>query len=1437
MKEGANGSGTRARPDLSYPWPRFWVPLEGTIDLSDAGFLRDPMEYRASARGPIQLAALQDWRALVLLGEPGIGKSATLKEEADRIAALPVDDNSTSIYVDLRAFSSETLLYRRIFESEKFIAWKTGTSRLFLHLDSLDEALLRIDSIANLLATVFPEVPTERMSIRIACRSAVWPADTLGIALKTIWGDGSGVFELAPLRRRDIITALEDKGIAIERFMRALFASQAVPFAIKPLTLKMLLTVFQQQGDLPRSNIELYRQGCISLCEEQNTSRRDTGRRGRLNAIQRMRLAGRIAAATILGNRFAVWTGPEVSCPKEDISVSSLAGHAEQGEFAGFDATDDDVREVLDTGLFSSRGEYRIGWAHQSYGEFLAALYLFERGVPEETLLKALLHLAGGLIPQLSIVAAWAASFSGGLRSALIDDEPWALLRGDLSGWSNEDRANLVRSLLESVETRRSSDSPYTNAEAYSKLKHPALADQLGAVISNKRASMLTRRLALIVAEKCALQDLQTRLLEVALDSSDFSDVRSMAVSALKYCGDSKAPTLVLPLAMEDTHLDPRDDIRGNALALLWPDHISATELFPLLTPSAEFYFGAYAMFKMTLPETLKTSDLLPALEWATQLIARTGPNGGFQDKTLADAIMFKAWEVFEEPSLIRPFLDHVSCRLHQFGELCRGTGLEAQDAFKRRLRDDVGRRHQFLLAVCAGVVSPIEAHSYRRAGLLLESDLEWLFEISPVGLHPITNLNIDTLLNFIDSAIGLDKAAHFEALYAAAEHWPALRLRYAQLLNGIRLESPEADHFRALQEQWISIDNNRPPPLVPDLSDQIFVRLAEAEAGRWQSWWQLTSLLNLTPDSRGWGNELHYFITSMPGWSDADETLQHRIVASAERYLADAETTIDAWLGHEPMSIQRNDVAGFRAFILLRQRSPERYGRIEVATWQKWAPVIVGLPRRTVIDNAPDIAHILTDALAHAPTEFVGAVQTIIRLERQRIRASGDRLNQGSPFFILRDLDGCWGNALLKDAIYGELCGADNTAGEYAALLDALLDAGIDEAFDHALGLLSRLEASVREQTLAIADVLLRHSAVRAWPAVRAVVASDDDLTREILLRVSRHFGFGTPFYAGMSEREIGNLYLLMARLFPRDADAKRATGFVGNLDMVGDLRDGAPRYLAGLGTEAAVVVLSELIADHAEFSFLAYELSLAERAMRIATWSPLTSKEVLALTDKPDLQLVTSPADLCQILVKALEKFGEALHAAQTPVRDLWDRQGSKDIFRPIDENALSDVIVRFLQAELGSAGIFANREVEVSRAPGAPVGQRTDILINAVRRRDNGDGYDSISAVIETKGCWNSELFTAIEEQLFRDYMIRLRAPVGIYLVGWFDAGKWDPEDNRRSRVPKITIEEVKGRLDAQAASLPAGFIVQPVILECHVPESPRAAARAKGVAPPS
>ena len=546
-------------------------------------------------------------------------------------------------------------------------------------------------------------------------------------------------------------------------------------------------------------------------------ARRDSGRRGNLNAGQRVRLAGRIAAATILGNRFAIWTGPEVDCPREDIPVSALAGSCEDGGFAVFSATDDDVREVLDTGLFSSRGEHRMGWAHQGYGEFLAALYLFERGVPAETLLKALRHPIGGLIPQLSGVAAWAGSLSGGLRAALTADEPVALLRGDLSSWSADDRNALVKSLLDAVESKRVINSPYSNAEAYAKLNHPGLAAELRPFITDGRLNVTTRRLALLIAEKCRLTELQPELLQVALDAADHPQVRAGAVSALKHCGDASVPDLIRPLAAGHGGPDPQDDIKGNALDLLWPDHMTSAELFSLLTPTADNYFGAYALFQMALPDTLKIGDLLPALEWATQFIAQSDHIGDFQAKRLADAIMFKVWQVFENAELTQLFVDHIAVRLHNHGDLCRGTDHDAQETFLRAVRDDAARRHRFLLVLCARAIDQIEAYSYRRAGLLLDTDLDWLLSIAPGGSDPAPGLNAETLFNLIECAFVVENVAHFDALYAAAERWPALRARYASWFDAVRLDSPEVAQARAYQEQLRALENDLPPPITPE--------------------------------------------------------------------------------------------------------------------------------------------------------------------------------------------------------------------------------------------------------------------------------------------------------------------------------------------------------------------------------------------------------------------------------------------------------------------------------------------------------------------------------------------------------------------------------------------------------------------------------------------
>jgi hypothetical protein len=1408
--------------NLRYDWQRFWVPQTGVLELSDAGFLRDPVGDHFGADLLRSLSDLEGYRALALLGEPGIGKSSELRREYDRVCAIPEGSRPETIYIDLKVSSSEEALYRRIFEAPAFLRWKTGAGHLILYLDSLDEAMLRIETLANLLAEELLKIAASgRLSVRVACRTAVWPASTLGATFAEIWGEALvGVFELAPLRRRDVLMVLAAHGIDPDTFVRDLFRAHAVPFAIKPLTLDMLIKIRRRNGSLPSSTAELYRQGCFELAEEQNVSRRESGRRGRLNGPQRLRLAGRIAAGTLLGSRVAIWTDAEVDCPSEDVPISKLSGATEQGEFAGFTADDDDVREVLDTGLFSSRGDHRIGWAHQSYGEFLAALYLEDKRVPAGTILKVLTHPTGGLIPQLTVVAAWTASLSAALRGSLIASDPWVLLRGDLANWAASDLELLTSSMLDHVEKDRFYDHFFGIAETYAKLGHPDLAAQLRPVIESRSLKIVTRRVALNIAQRCGLRELQREILNVALDRSDNHSVRAMAVAALGRCGDESALVQVLALARGEAGDDPQDEIKGYALDQLWPAHISATELFALLTPADSTFFGAYSNFLFGLSARLATADLLPALNWATGYIRLANVVGEFREKTLADGIMFRAWRVFEqEPALTAAFLENVDARLHRYGDLCRGTNSEAKETFVEELRNDDHRRRLLLQARLGGTVDWSLASRFWRAGLLAPSDFDWLLSVSPGGDAPLAGLDEDSLCNAVDVLFTREDGHQFAAIYLAAHRWPRLHKHFSWLLDGIELASAEAARMRSQheQERELVLMYQRPPAREVDLPGQILDGLMRAEAGDWQAWWRLNVVLALAPEDPDVLNDFDYVITRMPGWLSANEGVRERIVAWATPYLAQAESQVDSWLGRQPLSPKRSDVAALRALLLLRQVVPAAYETLPTAIWQKWAPVIVGLPRRGVVDTCPEALAVTRDALTKAPMEFIRTVVAVIKVEKALGRAAAEHPSSALRFYIIRDLEGCWHDEALKTAIFQEMTAPDLTSAEHVELLNALLEVGFEPAIDHAVAMLSHPDRDVPQ----IANALLEHAPIRAWPALWARLTHDTELARAVLLRAARHFSLATPFYVRLSEEEIADLYLLTERLFPSRDDLRGPSGFVSPLEAIPYLRDGAPRLLASMGTGAAVRALRRLVTAHPDLPLLPFELSRAEIAMRLKTWSPLTMREVFALTDRSDTRLVTSAADLSAILIEILEKFAEELHGAQTPVRDLWDRQGTSQLYRPIDENGFSDVVARYLRQHLSNEGIFTNREVEVVRRPGAPIGQRTDILINTLRRSDSGEPLDPIAAVIEAKGCWNAELFTALETQLVKDYMVRLGAPVGIFLVGWFDTAKWDLTDSRRDRIPRDAVENVRRRLDQQAAAVPEGFSVRAVVIGIAAP----------------
>jgi hypothetical protein len=231
-----------------YVWERYLAKRDGRIDLSDHGFLSDASNaWTGSSNQSLnKLSDLDEIPFVGILGEPGIGKTTIFADEPDRVRNTKADRRVLSL--DLRSIGSDGLLYRRLFEAPEFLDWAAGDSELFIYLDSLDECLLRVDTVAALLASEFCARSQSRLFVRVACRTFAWPQRIFEQVLINKFGeDAVAVREVAPLRRRDVMLAASTEGMDPNAFVAAVLDAQAVPLAIKPLTLTMLLKLFKKR--------------------------------------------------------------------------------------------------------------------------------------------------------------------------------------------------------------------------------------------------------------------------------------------------------------------------------------------------------------------------------------------------------------------------------------------------------------------------------------------------------------------------------------------------------------------------------------------------------------------------------------------------------------------------------------------------------------------------------------------------------------------------------------------------------------------------------------------------------------------------------------------------------------------------------------------------------------------------------------------------------------------------------------------------------------------------------------------------------------------------------------------------------------------------------------------------------------------------------------
>ncbi|CUX66603.1 conserved hypothetical protein [Agrobacterium tumefaciens str. Kerr 14] len=198
------------------------------------------------------------------------------------------------------------------------------------------------------------------------------------------------------------------------------------------------------------------------------------------------------------------------------------------------------------------------------------------------------------------------------------------------------------------------------------------------------------------------------------------------------------------------------------------------------------------------------------------------------------------------------------------------------------------------------------------------------------------------------------------------------------------------------------------------------------------------------------------------------------------------------------------------------------------------------------------------------------------------------------------------------------------------------------------------------------------------------------------------------------------------------------------------------------GIGNGVAdrrAVVIERMLADgrFADFRDLLMTMRAeAGRELALQDFRAPSPADINRLIDRND---VASVEDMRALVVEELGEVQKWLQGSETDPLDVFYPGGKR-----VDENTARNRIVDRLQGRMTALGLSVTIERHMARS------NRCDITASAVIQEI------SRLLVVEVKGQWNKELFTAASAQLDARYAIHPDAArQGVYLVLWYGNGE--------------------------------------------------------------
>ena len=232
-------------------------------------------------------------------------------------------------------------------------------------------------------------------------------------------------------------------------------------------------------------------------------------------------------------------------------------------------------------------------------------------------------------------------------------------------------------------------------------------------------------------------------------------------------------------------------------------------------------------------------------------------------------------------------------------------------------------------------------------------------------------------------------------------------------------------------------------------------------------------------------------------------------------------------------------------------------------------------------------------------------------------------------------------------------------------------------------------------------------------WDVVWPVLETDGAFGEAVFLRVAHDRDRSRP---ALTERQLVDLWQLLHTRFPPDQDPVVHGGhIVTPRESVANLRDRLLPELAQRGDDAAAS-RRRLVEDNPQLPWLARLAADAEQAARRGDWTPLPTRQVVALLAAPERLLLRTSRDLLDAVLDAMQAIQQELGQGAPPEATLlWNhgparRGGPGNGCRPKSEDEISDYLAGHLRRHLQHAAVNREVQTEVAGLPRASVNEST-------------------------------------------------------------------------------------------------------------------------------